>query len=159
MGGDFNIVRFPSKRLRGVSYTQAMHGFSDFIALNRLMHIPMERGLYTWSNTSSESRTDRFLFSPILVNPYTLPSQKRLSTVLSNHFPILLEGESQWRGRIPFRFENIWLKVEEFLDKVKVWWASYMFQGTPSYILAKKLTALKLDLKMWNETEFGIVTF
>ena len=53
----------------------------------------------------------------------------------------------------------MWLKAEEFVDKVKVWWASYMFQGSPSYILAKKLTALKLDLKKWNETEFGNVTF
>ena len=34
-----------------------------------------------------------------------------------------------------------------------------MFQGTPSFILAKKLAALKLDLKKWNETEFGNVTF
>ena len=34
-----------------------------------------------------------------------------------------------------------------------------MFQGTPSNILAKKLTALKLDLKKWKETEFGNVTF
>ena len=49
--------------------------------------------------------------------------------------------------------------AEEFMDKMKVWWASYMFQGSPSYILAKKLTALKLDLKKWNETEFGNVTF
>lgn len=32
-----------------------------------------------------------------------------------------------------------------------------MFQGTPSYILAKKLVALKVDLKRWNETEFGNV--
>ena len=40
-----------------------------------------------------------------------------------------------------------------------MWWASYVFQGTPSFILAKKLAALKLDLKMWNEAEFGNVTF
>ena len=48
--------------------------------------------------------------------------------------------------------------AEEFMDKMKVWWASYMFQGTPNYMLAKKLTSLKLDLKKWNETEFGNVT-
>ena len=58
---------------------------------------------------------------------------------------------------MPFRFENIWLRVENFVDKVKAWWASYLFQRTPSYILAKKLVALKLDLKKWNETEFGNV--
>ena len=34
-----------------------------------------------------------------------------------------------------------------------------MFQGTPSFILAKKLAALKLDLKKWNESEFGNVSF
>ena len=53
----------------------------------------------------------------------------------------------------------MWLRVENFVDKVKTWWASYLFQGTPSFILAKKLAALKLDLKKWNETEFGNVTY
>ena len=53
----------------------------------------------------------------------------------------------------------MWLRVDNFVDKVKMWWASYLFQGTPSFILAKKLATLKLDLKKWNETEFGNVTF
>ena len=33
------------------------------------------------------------------------------------------------------------------LIAAKEWWASYLFHGTPSFILAKKLAALKLDLK------------
>ena len=53
----------------------------------------------------------------------------------------------------------MWLRVDYFVDKVKEWWASYVFQGTPSFILAKKLAALKLDLKKWNEAEFGDVSF
>ena len=48
--------------------------------------------------------------------------------------------------------------MENFVDKVKAWWASYLLQGT-SFMLAKKLAALKLDLKKWNESEFGNVTF
>lgn len=43
------------------------------------------------------------------------------------------------------------------MDKVKSWWENYHFQGSPSYIFAKKLTTLKLDLKMWNKTDFGNV--
>ena len=82
-----------------------MYGFSDFISLHGLMDIPMKGGLYTWSNTSSASRLDRFLFSPLLADHFTQFTQKRMSTVLSNHFPILLEGGSQQRSRIPFRFE------------------------------------------------------
>ena len=50
------------------------------------------------------------------------------------------------------------MKAEGFLDKVKSWWENYHFQGTPSFILAKKLTALKADIKKWNETDFGNIT-
>ena len=32
---------------------------------------------------------------------------------------------------------------------------SYTFQGTPSFILAQKLRALKEDLKKWNKEELG----
>ena len=63
VGGDFNIIRFPSEWLRAASFSRAMYGFSDFIALHGLMDIPMAKGLYTWSNSSSASCLDRFLFS------------------------------------------------------------------------------------------------
>ena len=82
-----------------------MHGFSDFIALHGLMDIPMERGLYTWSNTSSASRIDRFLASLIMADQFTLSFQKRLSRVLSEHFPILLEGGVNGEGEYLFGFK------------------------------------------------------
>ena len=135
-----------------------MYDFSDFISLHGLMDIPLEGGTYTWSNSSSTSRIDRFLFSPLLADYFTHFSQKRMPRVLLNHFPILLEGGSQQRGRTPLNFENMWLWTKKFVDKVQVCWASYLFQGTPSYVLAKKLAALKLDLKKWNEMGFGNFT-
>ena len=60
-------------------------------------------------------------------------------------------------GRKSFKFENMWLKEEGFVDKVRGWWASYNFQGTPSFILAKKFRALKGDIINWNKTVFGNV--
>ena len=45
LGGDFNVIRFPSERLRAISYTQSMYEFSDFISLHGLMDILMEAGL------------------------------------------------------------------------------------------------------------------
>ena len=135
-----------------------MYQFSDFISLHGLIDIPMEKGIYTWSNNSSTFRIDRFLFSPLLANHFILFAQRRLSKVPSDHYQILLEGGSHRKGRTPFHFENMWLKAENFVDTVKAWWASYLFQGNPSFIVAKKLVALKLDLKKWNEAEFGNVT-
>jgi hypothetical protein len=40
---------------------------------------------------------------------------------------------------------------------IRKWWDSYSFQGSPSFVLARKLKTLKLDLKKWNEEVFGNV--
>ena len=45
----------------------------------------------------------------------------------------------------------MWLRVKGFLDKFKEWCQSYNFRRKPSFVLVKKLQALKYDLKMWNK--------
>lgn len=49
----------------------------------------------------------------------------------------------------------MWLKKEGYVEKVRDWWALYNFTGSPSFILAKKLNALKFNLKHWNLEVFG----
>ena len=61
------------------------------------------------------------------------------------------------RGKNPFRFENMWLKTNGFVDRVFSWWNCHSFSGTPSYVFAKKLKALKEDIIQWNCREFGNV--
>ena len=58
---------------------------------------------------------------------------------------------------MPFRFENMWLKDEGFVDRVRSWWDSYQVHGVPSFILANKLMLLKNDLERWNVEVFGLV--
>ncbi len=60
-------------------------------------------------------------------------------------------------GKRSFKFENMWLKTEGFVDRVKNWWSTYTFTGSPSFILASKLKALMEDLKCWNKYVFGDV--
>lgn len=59
------------------------------------------------------------------------------------------------RGESPFRFENMWLKTEGFVERVKSLWDCYSFSGTPSFVLAKKLKAVREDLKRWNKRKSG----
>ena len=61
------------------------------------------------------------------------------------------------RGKSPFRFENMWLKTEGFVDRVQTWWNQHSFVGTPSFVLEKKLKALKEDIVQRNHREFGNV--
>ena len=77
-------------------------------------------------------------------------------------FPII--ARSWWKlveckGHCAFKFENMWLRAKGFLERVKHWWEGYSFLGSPSFVLAQKLKALKEDLEKWNKEEFGDLAF
>ena len=84
-------------------------------------------------------------------------TQRILPRPVSDQFPILVEVEGMARGKSPFRFENMWLKTDGFIDRVQSWWNHHSFSGTPSFVFAKKLKALKEDIVQWNRLEFGRV--
>lgn len=60
-------------------------------------------------------------------------------------------------GRRCFKFENLQLRFDGFVNRVRQWWSSCNFHGSPSFIMAVKLKALKQDLKQLNEQVFGNV--
>ena len=151
--GDFNIIRYPSERLGCESFSLAMFAFSDFIESNSLVDLPLEGASFTWfrdSGLPSMSRIDRALVSLDWEEHFENGSQKVLPRVISDHCPLLLEAGAVQRGRSAFKFENMRLKVEGFVDRVQQWWNGYNFVGLPGFILAKKLRALKADLKKWK---------
>ena len=51
MGGDFNVVRFPSERFGSNSFTVAMREFSNFISEQGLIDLPLQGGTFTSSNS------------------------------------------------------------------------------------------------------------
>ena len=51
----------------------------------------------------------------------------------------------------------MWLRTKGFVERVQFWWNWHSFVGTPSFMFAKKLKALKEDIVQWNRREFGNV--
>ncbi|XP_041009220.1 uncharacterized protein LOC121253280 [Juglans microcarpa x Juglans regia] len=156
----FNVTHFSSERSGGSSFNPTMVDFSTFIFEHDLLDIPLAGGSFTWSSNRelpSWSRIDRYLVSPEWEAHYLDLIRKRLPRLCSDHFPILLDCGGLRGGSRYFKFENMWLKSEGFLDKVRQWWSSYHFYGKPSYVLACKLKSLKKVLKVWNEHVFGDV--
>uniref|UniRef100_A0A2N9GQ47 Reverse transcriptase domain-containing protein n=1 Tax=Fagus sylvatica TaxID=28930 RepID=A0A2N9GQ47_FAGSY len=82
---------------------------------------------------------------------------KEICKLMGFIYPVLLEAGGMARGKSSFKFENMWLKAPDFVDKVQRWWSGYSFSGTPSFVLAQKLKALKGDLKEWNKLVYGDV--
>ena len=146
--GDFNIIRYPSERLGCESFSPAMFAFSDFIENNSLVDLPLEGVSFTWfrdSGLPSISRIDRALVSLDWEEHFENVSQRVFPCVSLDHCILLLEAGVVRRGRSAFKFENIWLKVEGFVDRVKQRWDGYSFASSPSFILAQKLKALRAD--------------
>jgi hypothetical protein len=154
------VVRFPNERRAGGGTSSAMWDFSDFISDQGLLDLPLVGGRFTWSSNQenpSMSRLDRFLVSPEWDTQFSTAVQSLLPRTLSDHSPILLDCGPNRGGKSPFRFENMWLRSEGFVERVKHWWDSYVFEGFPSHILSQKLMALKANLKQWNKEVFGDV--
>ena len=127
IGGDFNVVRFPNERGAGGSISSAMWDFSDFISDQGLLDLSLVGGRFTWSSNQdnpSMSRLDRFLVSPEWDIQFPIAVRSLLPRTLSDHFPILLDCGRNRGGKSPFRFENIWLRSEGFVERVKQWWDS-----------------------------------
>ena len=160
--GDFNIIRYPCERLGCELFSPAMFAFSDFIDSNSLVDLPLEGASFTWfrdSGLPSMSRIDKALVSLNWEEHFENVYQRVLPCVISDHCLLLLEAGVVQCGRSAFKFENMWLKYEGFVDRVQHWWNGYSFVGFPGFILAQKLKALKEDLKKWNREEFGDLAF
>ena len=144
--GDFNTIRYPSERLGCEAFSPTMFAFSDFIEANYLVDLPLERASSTWFRdlgSACMSRIDRTLASVDWVDHFGNVSQRVLPRVVSDHCPLLVVAGNVKRGRGAFKFENMWLKEEGFVERVRHWWNGYRFSGFPSFILAHKLKLLK----------------
>ena len=102
---------------------------------------------------------DRFLISNQWEDHFCAITQSALPHLVSNHSPIVLEARGFSSGKSPFCFEKMWLKIEGFKDLVRSWWNGYSVESYSSHCIAKKLKALKKDLKNLNKEVVGNVSF
>ncbi|RVW67586.1 hypothetical protein CK203_063027, partial [Vitis vinifera] len=93
--------------------------------LGGLVDLPLQGGVFTWSGG------------------------------LNNQSWARLDRRRAKERSFSFRFENMWLKVEGFLDLIRSWWREIEVRGTASYRLAAKTKELKQKLKVWNREVFG----
>ncbi|RVW93985.1 hypothetical protein CK203_033990 [Vitis vinifera] len=95
LGSDFNVTLFQRERSSQDSLNGAMRRFAQVVDELELLYLPLQGVVFSWSgdrNNQSWARLDCFL------------------------------GGGLRRGPSPFRFENMWLKVDGFKDLIRDWW-------------------------------------
>ena len=73
--------------------------------------------------------------------------QSLLRRPVSDHSPIFLDGNGLCKGLIPFKFENMWLKVNGFKELINSNWGELQLNGSASFKLVEKLKALQVASK------------
>lgn len=76
-----------------------------------------------------------------------------MSKITSDHFPIFLEADDTQWSPCPFRFDDKWLKVNEFREKIKGWREIVCPVGQVSFRVAQMLKFLKSEIKKWSKEE------
>jgi hypothetical protein len=74
---------------------------------------------------------------------------------VSDHCPLVLKNEGWSWGPTPFRFNNFWLQHQDFKRVIEEAWRNHNVSGWMSFVLKKKLKALKSKIKVWNKEEYG----
>lgn len=120
----------------------------------------MVKDAFTWNKrrlgfSNIAEKLDRFFLLGSLINfSYTLEASI-LPFSGSDHFPIQLKIilDSGPR-RCPFKFEKIWLKDDNILRLLEVWWKEVEVSGSKIFKVVNKLKIIKQKLIIWNREYF-----
>ncbi|RVW72637.1 hypothetical protein CK203_050638 [Vitis vinifera] len=129
--GDFNALRFPEERRNAFRLTAEMRRFSEVIGELGLRDFPLAGGPFTWIGGLNSQTASRL-----------------------DRFLISTNGRPLFCHHVIYSSSS-----EGFKDLVGSWWNGYSVEGYSSHCIAKKLKALKKDLKNWNKEVVGNVSF
>ncbi|XP_078149500.1 uncharacterized protein LOC144544826 [Carex rostrata] len=100
------------------------------------------------------ARLDRFLISADWNSAFPNSMQRVIANTSSDHCPLLFIALTNFKRSRLFRFENLWLRCEDFKELVKTEWTSEQ-QACNSQQLHSKLTNLQHKIKAWSHQRVG----
>ncbi|KAI0524767.1 hypothetical protein KFK09_004152 [Dendrobium nobile] len=159
VGGDFNTIVNPSERVGGLHPNfRSMEDFNDMIMNCNLIDIGFSGNNFTWNRGNLWQWLDRVLFNNDWVNVFNATKVVHLSRTLSDHSPLLINVNlNSASSTSRFRFQNMWLAHNSFINVVHNNWSAPVFPDNSIYGMRRlwaKLKRLKVVLNWWNKNEF-----
>jgi hypothetical protein len=135
-----------------------MGSFKDAIDDLRLKEIKLNGRCFTWSNEQDNptmTRIDRLLCTPEWELIFPACFLHSLPSLMSDHTPLLLQGELALRQNSSFRFENFWTEVQGFQELVQTTWSKQVNSALPLKRLHIKLARVAKEIKRWKKEKIG----
>ncbi|VFR02708.1 unnamed protein product [Cuscuta campestris] len=161
-GGDFNaisdLLHHKGSRLPDL---EGVCDFSDCIKDCNLKEPTFTGPSFTWhgarSNGNVWKRLDRVFFNDVWDTKWPRTSLTHMAKNGSDHCPLLFTSQiGDTHTSKAFRFQNMWLLKEDFMDYCKKSWEEVPFHGGMKSLFTR-LHHLKGKLSAWNKTSFGNV--
>ena len=147
IGGDFNVMLAAEDRPKGIGGRDPRSvQFRDTLFRLGLVAMGPSNYRFTWPDPASQSRIDRFLCSPTLINVFPLVEVTSLLRPISDHSPLAWSSQVGSTKPTYFKMDRSWLRKPGFKEGIKHWWSSRIVYGTPSARVATKLRDLHRHL-------------
>ena len=160
MAGDFNLIAEAKDKSNANINRGLLNAFRRFIDDAELQDLYLHGHRYTWSNEQlnvTMVRLDHVLVSEEWAYQHPSSLLEALSSVASDHCPLLLNCNNSFRPCRRFRFENCWTKLEGFETGVQSAWNTPVnaYENDPILKLHIKLSRTAKALKSWSAALFS----
>ena len=151
--GDFNLIRRPENRNKEGANLAEILMFNEVISDLGLNEIFLQGRKYTWSNKQTSpllEKLDWAFTSNSWVLKYPNTTMTALDMSPSDHCPCIISISSHIPKSGTFRFENYWLRQENFGLILNQSWANPTNQVDPAKNVTAKFKNLRKNLKQWQ---------
>lgn len=158
--GDFNMIYRDEDKNNNNLNRRMMGRFRRFLNDGVLKELYLHGRRYTWSNereTPTLARLDRVFCSSDWEEMHSSCSLRCLSSVISDHCPLLLDCTPVAAGRGRFQFEQFWMNLDGFEEVVGSAWSVIDGDPNPYRRLVAKLKCTARQLMSWADKKVGSI--
>ena len=120
--GDFNLILTAEDKSNDNLNRRLMGEFRSTLNYLELKELNLRGRKYTWSNDVTQTRIDRAFCTVEWDLMLPASELQALSSMVSDHSPLLLVGASAIHKYKGFRFESFWPKIPGYNEVVQHAW-------------------------------------
>lgn len=160
LAGDFNLIYRVQDKNNTLLNRRRMGQFRRFIMQAELKEIHLNGRLYTWSNKRAHptlEQIDRIFTTADWELLYPHSDLQPLSSICSDHAPLLLRTNNVFSYKKRFHFTEIWTWFLGFHDVVRRAWSFPLRNADPFKRLDWPLRNTARVLQSWSAKQIGSI--